>query len=490
MERDVRHRIVFGPTSAASVVIVIEYVEDFSIANGRDADGDGFGTATDTIKTPCTPPSGYVQNTSDCDDEDPSLNPGAVEICDGLDQNCNGVPDDARLECRVGKGVCEAVGTWVCDGMTAEPVRCSVEAGPPAAPACNGKDNDCDGVNERDHALCSDASEGPSCVREAFTAFCGCSLDLDCGGPDSGRVCDLKAHKCVDGCSAAQGRNGCPAGQSCDESKRPGTCVADVPGQGAAGSSGAPDAPADDGSDDGGCGCRAAGGGPTSSSVWLLALLAGVVVSRRTSTRSRRAADAASAAASALAVLGITAGLLAGTSACGGALEVNADDGASGRGTGLGGAAMNVSGAACVPVLGPSTVAHACSHTDNGPYIPIAALNAMKADVSTLHRAFSVSIVEAGATLVYTPKRDGEHVFLTDRVVAFDVVKQGAGQRLQGEPFPVANCKTIARSVRAQLVVDETYEIRLREPANTEFKLFIEYPPAFGSKAWESSCQP
>jgi hypothetical protein len=54
----------------------------------EDADGDGYGNASSTITT-CGVPEGYVSNDDDCDDSNPATNPGASEICDGKDNNCD-----------------------------------------------------------------------------------------------------------------------------------------------------------------------------------------------------------------------------------------------------------------------------------------------------------------------------------------------------------------------------------------------------------------
>ena len=59
----------------------------------RDSDGDGFGNAS-VSTVACVQPSGYVSSSSDCDDSKASVKPGATEVCDGLDNNCNGVIDD------------------------------------------------------------------------------------------------------------------------------------------------------------------------------------------------------------------------------------------------------------------------------------------------------------------------------------------------------------------------------------------------------------
>lgn len=54
----------------------------------HDADGDGYGNILDSIIS-SSQPAGYVLDDSDCDDTNPSVNPGAVEVCDNIDNNCN-----------------------------------------------------------------------------------------------------------------------------------------------------------------------------------------------------------------------------------------------------------------------------------------------------------------------------------------------------------------------------------------------------------------
>ncbi len=59
----------------------------------RDADGDGYGDPNVTIQASSVP-TGYVSNNTDCDDTHATVYPGAPELCDGLDNNCNGQIDE------------------------------------------------------------------------------------------------------------------------------------------------------------------------------------------------------------------------------------------------------------------------------------------------------------------------------------------------------------------------------------------------------------
>lgn len=74
-----------------------------------DADSDTYGDLTVT-STACSMPAGYVTDSTDCNDSNAAVNPGATEVCDALDvdEDCDGFADDAD-------GSATGLSTWYAD---------------------------------------------------------------------------------------------------------------------------------------------------------------------------------------------------------------------------------------------------------------------------------------------------------------------------------------------------------------------------------------
>lgn len=101
---------------------------DGIIDNDYDADGDGY--------TVCN---------GDCDDNNPEIHDGAEEICDGLDNDCDGQVGLAELD-EDSDGYYECNGD--CDDQ--DPL-----INPSAQEVCNGLDDNCNGLTDTDAILSS-----------------------------------------------------------------------------------------------------------------------------------------------------------------------------------------------------------------------------------------------------------------------------------------------------------------------------------------------
>ncbi len=69
----------------------------------KDTDGDNYAQTGAATITQCLRPSGYkaaselTSTTGDCNDSNAAINPGATEVCDGIDNNCNSMTDEGVL---------------------------------------------------------------------------------------------------------------------------------------------------------------------------------------------------------------------------------------------------------------------------------------------------------------------------------------------------------------------------------------------------------
>ena len=119
-----------------------------------DADGDGYGDPGTEVEA-CEAPAGYVTDSQDCDDADAALSPAADEICDGLDNDCDGRTDDGLKDQYYadadGDGYgdnssstrsCAEIDGHVLDNSDCDDANAAVSPG--AEEVCDGLDNDCD----------------------------------------------------------------------------------------------------------------------------------------------------------------------------------------------------------------------------------------------------------------------------------------------------------------------------------------------------------
>jgi len=222
-----------GGDGSDSVFFPFAYGCSTSTMYYRDFDGDGMGYSADAYTRSCGKPEGYGEAAGDCDDNDPKIHPGAKEICNRRDDNCDGktdeglesvvlypdndgdgwgrrtTPEMTMMGCGMAKG-------WGIEGNDCDDNDKAVF--PDAPEICNLKDDDCDGrFDEGARADCgvgwcrrlAAACDNLSCTPGKPQKERCNLLDDDCDGevdedPDSlcGAGLTCRDARCVDSESA------------------------------------------------------------------------------------------------------------------------------------------------------------------------------------------------------------------------------------------------------------------------------------------------
>ena len=156
-------------TGATEVCDGIDQDCDTVVDDGFDADADGW--------TSCGPDGLGGTADDDCDDSDPGLNPGQLELCDGFDNDCDGEVDEVADA--DGDGFNNCAGDCDDDDATVFPG---------APEVCDGKDTDCDDLLPADEAdadadgmmaCAGDCDDAQASVYQGAPELCD-GLDNDC----------------------------------------------------------------------------------------------------------------------------------------------------------------------------------------------------------------------------------------------------------------------------------------------------------------------
>jgi len=118
------------------------------------------------------------------------VNDASTETCDGLDNDCDGTVDnDVTQACVTGlPGIC-GPGTITCDeGGTGTWGSC-VQTHQASTEVCDGQDNDCDGITDNSQAANLSCSDGNVCTDDFCDAILGCQHDYNTAPCDDGNQC-------------------------------------------------------------------------------------------------------------------------------------------------------------------------------------------------------------------------------------------------------------------------------------------------------------
>ncbi len=150
-----------------------------------DGDADGLKNCVDADDDDDGDP-----DDSDCAPLDSSIHKAAVEVCDGVDNNCDGSIDEEQGAITCGKGACTHKISVCVDGteQICDPFEgISVET-------CDGIDNDCDGLTDEDQGTTT-CGKG-ACINTVANCVNGQSVSCDPMAGVGEEVCDGQDNDC------------------------------------------------------------------------------------------------------------------------------------------------------------------------------------------------------------------------------------------------------------------------------------------------------
>jgi hypothetical protein len=214
--------------------------------DGNNNDGDGCSGDCATIEIDFDNDGYYSVDTGgdDCNDEDPSINPGAGELCDGVDNDCDASTADGFHEPFLHEP-CDGLDADFCieGGLVCEDgeVVCSDTSGDNAE-FCNGLDDDCnietaDGSAESWIGASCDGPDSDLCVEGVYSCTNGAQVCGDTSG-NSIEVCNNEDDDCDGSIDENLGQTTCGVGacevtvDNCvagvEQTCTPGTGVAEI----------------------------------------------------------------------------------------------------------------------------------------------------------------------------------------------------------------------------------------------------------------------
>ena len=186
-----------------------------------DGDGDGYGQAGNSMES-CMQPAGYVPafGQEDCNDENASVHPGGTEICNWLDDDCNGIIDDGfNVQSDINNcGTCGNVcnlpnATPLCQGGVCQIASCSPGLSDCDGSAANGCETDVS-VDSNNCGGCNHACNSEACLINAV-----CSNGVCTGQPmcDDGIACTTDTCTAIGpgACSYSPNDSACNDGNLC-----------------------------------------------------------------------------------------------------------------------------------------------------------------------------------------------------------------------------------------------------------------------------------